>query len=98
LGVQVTNNLNAPEVRLTEEQVQEKYPWEYDRLTAERRKRYGGFKLVQKFHDLRKWLAANARFGHVRLLDLGNPKSPKKPFFNPNIIAEFDKHYTRANG
>lgn len=90
------NNPNAPEVRLTEEQVREKYPWDYDRLTAECRKRYSDFKLVQKFHDLRKSLAADARFGHVRHLDPGNPKSSQKPFFNPNIIAEFDKHYTRA--
>jgi hypothetical protein len=96
LGVQVTNNPNAPEVRLTEEQVREKYPWDYDRLTAECRKRYAKFKLVQKFHDLRKNLAADARFGHVRHLDPGNPKSPKKPFFNSNILAEFDKHYAKA--
>ena len=75
LGVQVTHNPNAPEVRLTEEQVREKYPWDYDRLTAECRKRYSDFKLVQGYHDLRKNLAADARFGHVRQLDQGNPKS-----------------------
>jgi hypothetical protein len=96
LGVQITNNPDAPEVRLTEEQVREKYPWDYDRLTAECRKRYTGFKLVQKFHDLRRALATDARFGHVRHLDPGNLKSSKKPFFNPNILAEFDKIYTRA--
>lgn len=59
LGVQVTNNPNAPEVRLTEEQVREKYPWDYDRLTAECRKRYTGFKSDQKYHDCRKKLAGD---------------------------------------
>jgi hypothetical protein len=27
-------------------------------------------------------------------LDPGNPKSSLKDFYNPNIIAEFDKAYT----
>ena len=42
LGVQITNNPNASEIRLTEEQVWEKYPWDYDRLTGECRKRHRG--------------------------------------------------------
>ncbi len=40
LGVQVTNNPNAPEVRLTEEHIQDIYPWDYERLTKECQKRY----------------------------------------------------------
>ncbi len=96
LGVQVTNNPNAPEVRMTEEQVREKYRWDYDQLTAECRKRYAGFKVDGEYHKLRKTLLADSRFGHVRHLDPGNPKSSKKPFFNANIITEFDQHYTRA--
>lgn len=85
---------DALEVRLTEEQVREEYPWDLDRLTAECRKRYSAFKLVQKYHDLRKRLAGEAKSGYVRQLEQGNPRSPEKPFFNPNILAEFDKHYT----
>jgi hypothetical protein len=96
LGIQITNNPAAQEVRLTEEQIREKYPWEYDQLTAECRKRYAGFKMDQKYHDLRKKLAGDKRFCHVRELDPGNPKTLTKPFFNPNILAEFDKHYTKA--
>ena len=96
LDVQVTNNPNAPEVRLTDEQVREKYPWDYDRLTTECRKRYSGFKSDQKYHDCRKKLAGDKRFSHVRELDPGNPKSAKKPFFNANILAEFDKIYTKT--
>ncbi len=96
LGVQVTDNPNAPEVRLTEEQVREKYPWDYDRLTSECRKRYTDFKIDRKYHDCRKKLAGDKRFSHVRELDPGNPRSAKKPFFNANILAEFDKTFTRA--
>jgi hypothetical protein len=27
--------------------------------------------------------------------NFGNPKSSKKPFFSPNIIQVFDKHYAK---
>lgn len=96
LGIQITNNPNATEIRLTEEQIRDDYPWDYDQLTAECRKQYGGFKMDKKYHILRKKLAGDKRFCHVRELDPGNPKSAKKPFFNPSILAEFDRIYTRA--
>jgi hypothetical protein len=95
LGVQVTNNPNAPEVRLTEEQIRERNPWDYNRLTEECQKRYAGFKIDQKYHDIRIPLLKDKRFGEVRYLDPGNTKSSKKPFFNPNIMQEFDQHYTK---
>lgn len=95
LGVKITNDPNAPSVRLTEEQIRERYPWDYDRLTSECRKRYSDFKAAQKYHDVRKRLLGDKRYGEIRFLDPGNPKSSKKPFFSPNIIQVFDKHYTR---
>ena len=95
LGVNVTNNPDAPEVRLTDEQIGDRYPWNYDRLTAECRKRYSDFKLVKKYHELRKTLGADNRFGYLRLLDPNRPKGQKKPFYNPSIMREFDKHYTK---
>jgi len=95
LGVQVTNNPSAPVVRLTEEQIRQQYPWDYDRLTQECKKRYSDFKQVQKYHDIRKSLLKDKRFGDLRFLDPGNPKSSKKPFFNPNILQELDRHYTK---
>ena len=95
LGVQITNDPNAPAFRLTEEQVREKYPWDYNQLTKELRKRYTEeFKENDKYHKLRKTLAEDKKFCHVRELDPGNPKSLKKPFFNTNILPEFDKQYT----
>lgn len=97
LGIQVTNNPNAPEVRLTEEQVRDKYPWDYDRLTNECRARYPDFKIVKKYHELRKKLLKDKRFGTIRFLDPDNIKSSKKPFFSPNILAEFDKSYVKMS-
>jgi hypothetical protein len=95
LGVQVTNNPNAPEVRLTEEQIRDRNPWDYNRLTKECRKRYADFKIAKKYHDLRKRLLRDNRYGEIRYLDPGNTKSSKKPFFNPNILREVDKHFTK---
>ena len=95
LGVQVTNNPNAPEVRMTEEQIRDRYPWDFYRLTEECAKRYSDFKQVKKYHDIRKRLAQDQRFGYMRLLDLNKPKGQKKPFFNPNILQELDKHYKK---
>lgn len=95
LPVTVTNDPTATQIRLTDEQIRDKYPWDYARLTKECRARYSDFKEVQKYHDLRKKLLTEPKFGAVRYLDPGNPKSSKKPFFNANIVAEFDKHYTK---
>lgn len=95
LGVQVTNNPNAPQVRLTEEQIRDRFPWDYVRLTEECRKRYEDFKLAKKYHDVRRQLLKDKQFGDIRFLDPGNPKSPKKPFFSPNILQELDKYFTK---
>ena len=94
-GVKITNNPNAPEVRLKEENILERYPWNYSRLTAECRKRYTDFKSTKKYHGLRKSFHQDKRFIYTRLLDPSNPDGSQKAFFNANIFQEFDKHYTK---
>ena len=95
LTAQLTNDPNAPAVRLTDEQIRERYPWNYQKLTDECVKRYSDFKQDKAYHTIRKGLQTNVRFGAIRFLDPGNPKSAKKPFFNPNILNELDKHYAK---
>ena len=95
LTAQLTNDPSAAAVRLTDEQIREKYPWDYQKLTDECVKRYSNFKLDKIYHTTRKGLISDSRFGTIRFLDPGNSKSPKKPFFNPNILNELDKHYTK---
>ena len=92
--VQVTGDPSALAVKLTEEEIRERYPWDYATLTSRCRQRYQNFKENQQYHDVRKSLEGDDRFGRLRFLDPGNSKSAKKPFFNPNIMAELDKHYT----
>ena len=93
--VRVTNDPNATEVRMTEVQIRENYPWDYRELTDRCRKRYKDFKENSKYHDIRKPLLKNEKFCRVRYLDPDNPKSANKQFYNPNIIKELDNHYSR---
>lgn len=81
---------------LTDEDIRKTYPWDYGNLTKRLTDRYIDFKQNQKYHRIRKVLGADAAYMKSRYLDPGNPKSAKKDFYNPNIIPEFDKHYSRG--
>ena len=93
----VTNDPTAQKVILTEEEIQKTYQWTYDELRKRLAARYSDFKENDKFHRLRKPLGGDKRFVHCRYLDPKNPKSGKKDFYNPNIVTEFDKHYTQES-
>ena len=93
--VAVTDDPNAPQVQLTEEDIRKAYPWDYANLTCRLKERYIDFKTNHKYHRIRMPLMEDRRFVKSRYLDPGNPKSAKKDFYNPNIVREFDRHYTR---
>lgn len=92
--VRVTHDPNALEVRLTEEQIRERYPWDYRELTRRCQERYSDFKVNQEYHSIRKKLESDPRFAHERRLDPEKPR-PKKVFYAPAVLDELDKHYTR---
>ena len=93
--VQVTNDPDAVKVVMTEQDVRERYPWDYKTLGKKCSERYSDFKQDKQFHGLRKPLLADARYAHSRFLDPGNPKSGRKEFYSPAILDVFDKHYSR---
>lgn len=95
IPMRITKDPSALEVRLTEDQIRERYPWDYKELTARCRERFQDFKENKKYHQLRKKLESDPRFAYVRRLDPDNPKSSKKTFYNPNILGELEKHYKR---
>nr|WP_244881559.1 DUF3644 domain-containing protein [Dehalogenimonas alkenigignens] len=95
LLVQNTNDPNAPAVRLTEEHVLERYPWDYSTLTEKCKERYQGFKANQYYHNIRRPLQADRRYGITRYLDPANLESSKKAFFSPNIFVELDNHFRK---
>jgi hypothetical protein len=86
---------DAIPVKLEEENIREKYPWDYIVLTKRLESRYSDFKINEKYHKIRRPLEADTRFCMVRLLDPGNPKSSQKKFYNSNILKQFDEHYVR---
>lgn len=97
MPVSVTNDPNAPEVQLSEEDIIDRYPWDYQVLTTRLRKRYTDFKENQKYHKLRKTLEGQDKFAHERYLNPKNPKGGMKILYNPNIIKEFDHYYDKSS-
>lgn len=93
--VAVTNDPDAAKVALSEEDVRKIYPWDYAELTRRMKARYIDFSANTKYHEIRKTLAQNPQFVKTRLLDPSKPSGLRKDFFNPNVVAEFDKFYTR---
>ncbi len=94
--VKITNDPNAQEVKITEEDILEKFPWDYNVLTTRLKKRYSDFKINKKYHDIRKELSKNKKYCHQRPYNPANPKTGNMPFFNTNILKEFDKHYKKS--
>ncbi len=95
LQVQITRNPDAPVVQLSEEDITKQYPWDYQELTRRVRERYLNFKLHNAFHEIRRNVKDDPRYTRVRLLDPTNPNGIKKTLYNPNILDEFDKVFTR---
>ena len=94
-GLRLTKDPNAPAVRVTEEDIRERYPWDYEKLTQKCRDRYSNFKQNKEYYEIKKSLEGNNNLVSTRLLDPGNPNSSKKKFYNSAIMQEFDKHYTK---
>jgi hypothetical protein len=90
-----TDDATAPALSISEEDILKNYPLDYKSLTSQLRRRYSDFIENTAYHNLRKTFETHKKFCIERLLDPGNPKSPKKRFFNSNILTEFDKHYTK---
>ena len=95
LNVRITNDQNAPAVRLAEEQIIEKYPWDFRVLTTRLNKRYSNFKSNSEYHSIRRVLECDEKYCHSRLYNPSKPDGGSKRFYNPNIVSEFDKHYTK---
>jgi hypothetical protein len=89
------NDPNAIHVNLSEEDIRKQYPWDYATLTERLQNRYIDFKMNEKYHGLKRKFASNPQYRKTRYLDPSNPNSSRKDFYNPNIVTEFDKHYTR---
>lgn len=94
--VRISGHSSAIPVRLSEEDIRERYPLNYDELTEKCKKRYRNFKINGRYHDIRRSLQADQRYVHCRFLDPGSPKSVKKFLFSGTIFEELDRYYSRG--
>lgn len=95
-GIQITDDPNAPAVRLEEDEVlRKKYPLDYRTLIKELTLRYTNFKTNEKFHKLRKSFMKEESLSKKRYLNPYNPRSSSQDFYSANIIKKFDKFYTK---
>lgn len=95
IAVMPTNDPSALQVVMSEEDILKSWPWSYDELSSQCRKRYSDFKQNSSYHTMRKKLESNPKLARIRFLDPANPNSGKKTFYSANILAEFDKQYNR---
>ena len=96
-ATRLTTDLSAPAIRLTEEEITERYPWDYETLTGKCKQRYQNFKVNKEYHEFRKQYKDDQRYCSTRFLNPSNPNSSQKTFFHPAILNELDKYYRRKN-
>lgn len=92
-AVRLSKDPDAIPIKLTDEQMRERYPWDYRELNRRCRERYEDFKVNEKYHKIRKSLEGDQRYVYVRYLDSNNLNSPKKAFYSQAILGELDRWY-----
>ena len=95
IKVAISRDDDAIKVALTEEQIREKYPMDYQELTAKCRKRYSDFIMNNDYHKNRKLYEDDNKCAYIRYLDPEKKKSAKKIFYNDAMLSRLDKHYTK---
>jgi Protein of unknown function (DUF3644) len=94
--VRVGRDPGAVPVQWDEDAILRAYSWDYETLNETLRGRYTDFVQNRRYHQLRTEIEQDERLCRVRYLDPAKPKSGRKKFYSPNIVTEFDRHYTRA--
>jgi hypothetical protein len=96
MQVRVTDDPDAPEIKISEEDALKNYPYTYQSLCGVLRKRFKDFKQNKQFNELMRELKVKGdKFCKERRLEPDNPKSLYKMFYHSRIVEEFDKHYKR---
>ncbi len=91
------NDPDAISVIIDEEDIFTKtYTWACkENLVPALKKRYSEFKVNSEFWNLLKELKENSKFCRVRYLNTKTKKGSKQEWYNPNIVHEIDRHYTK---
>lgn len=94
-----SNDPDAISVVIQEENIFEtKFIWSCRKdLIPHLKKRYNDFKQTPEFWDLLKKLKGDKKFCRIRYLNSKEQKGTKQEWYDPNIVKEFDKYYTKNN-
>lgn len=96
MQIRLTDDPNAPELQINEEDALKNFPHTYFALCEIFRKRYSDFKQNKEFNDtMRNLKTQGEKFCKQRKLDPNNPKSIYKTFYSSRIVEELDKHYSK---
>jgi len=96
IEVVLSKDINAIKVTLTEEQINEKYPLDYAKLTEQCRQRYMDFKENSDYHKFRRLYEKDVKCAYIRYLDPTNINGSKKTFYNEAMLVRLDKHYQKS--
>ena len=86
----------AVKIAITEQDLLDKYPWDYAALLEKLTARYTDFKANNKFHQVKKPMLGDDKYQIVRYLNPKKPQGIKQTFWSSNVLLVFDKHYTRT--
>ncbi|MBX3532836.1 MAG: DUF3644 domain-containing protein [Xanthobacteraceae bacterium] len=86
-GVRITNNPNAPEVRLSEDDFQRRYPMDYKTMCSRAKIALPGLKINNDFTALVSELRQDPSLCHTRYLDPKAKKGSKK-FYSEAMITK----------
>ena len=96
LNVRISRDASATPVRLEEDDYLSRFPYTYQTLIAQLRRRYDDFKLTPEFHlRLGRLRAEVDGFCKERLLNPKNPKSSRTRFYHSKAVEQFDQFYSR---
>ena len=95
ISVILSQDQDAIKVALSDDQIRERYPLDYQMLTKRCRERYLDFVLNNDYHRVRKIYETDLRYAYARYLDPAKKTSGKKIFYSEAILSQLDKHYTK---
>lgn len=92
IPVRTANNSDIT-ITLSEEDIQKKYPWSYQKVADESKKRYSNFKQAKDFNNAMAEIKNNPKLAKERKLYPDKPKSAKTYYYSTNVWSILDKYF-----
>ena len=90
---QLTNDLNAQKIHLSDEEIVKIYPLKYKDVFEHCKIEIDGFKQNNDFRKILAELKVDNTFAYTRKLDPQSKKSAKTTFYSESIVEEIKKRY-----